>query len=62
MDHDILEKVKIAGFKSTNEFVKANLHYLPDDKKSLFYKLERFNASGFQDRYTTKTNSYMQKS
>ena len=36
---NLLRKVKEAGFKNLDDFVKANLHYLPEEKRKLFYSV-----------------------
>jgi hypothetical protein len=36
---NLLEKVKEAGFEKLDDFVKANLHYLPNEKQKLFYSV-----------------------
>ena len=54
---DILEKIKIAGFKDTNEFVKANLHYLSKNKQRLFYSIENLKSIFCQELSSEKTDS-----
>ena len=41
---NLLEKVKEAGFKSLDDFVKTNLHYLPKDKQKLFNAVIEMNT------------------
>ncbi len=49
MEKENLEKmVKKAGFNSMNDFVKTNLHYLPESKQRLFYTVIGEN---YQMRY-----------
>ena len=50
--NNLLEKVKEAGFKSLDDFVKANLHYLSKDNKKLFYCIIGFN----EEIYNAKVN------
>ncbi len=38
----LLRKAKQAGFESIEDFVKANLNYLPKWKQELFCFLEKF--------------------
>ena len=33
---DLLNEIKKKGFECLDDFVKANLHYLPEDKQRLF--------------------------
>ena len=40
---NLLEKVKEAGFKSLDDFVKANVDYLPVRKKKLFNAIIEMN-------------------
>ncbi len=35
----LLKKAKNEGFESIVDFVKANLHYLPNEKQRLFYSI-----------------------
>jgi len=51
---NLLEKVKEAGFKSLDDFVKANLHYLPDEKQKLFYSVIDFVKELYQETYPAK--------
>ncbi len=57
MTEDILEKIKTAGFKDTNEFVKANLHYLSKDKQRLFYDIENLKRIFYQEKYSKRADS-----
>ena len=36
---NLLERVKEAGFESLNNFVRANIHYLSENKQKLFYNI-----------------------
>lgn len=54
MTEDILEKIKAAGFKDTNEFVKANLHYLSKNKQRLFYSIENLKSIFYQESYSKR--------
>jgi len=36
---NLLERVKEAGFESLNNFVRANIHYLSENKQRLFYSV-----------------------
>jgi len=50
---NLLDKVKEAGFKSLDDFVKANLHYLPVREKKLFnaiieMKTELYKAMNYR--------------
>ena len=38
---DLLEKVRKCGFERLEDFVEANLHYLPAEKQKLFQYLTR---------------------
>ncbi len=40
---NLLEKVKESGFKSLDDFVKANIGYLPVRKKNLFNAIIEMN-------------------
>ncbi|MBT6048474.1 MAG: hypothetical protein HOG49_16860 [Candidatus Scalindua sp.] len=56
MDKDnLLGKVKEAGFKSLDDFVKANLHYLSKDSKRLFYCVIGFNEEIYNSKATRKS-------
>ncbi len=35
----LLKKAKNEGFENIDDFVRANLHYLPNDKQRLFYSI-----------------------
>ena len=54
---DILEKIKTAGFKDTNEFVKANIHYLSKNKQRLFYSIENLKSIFYQELPSKRTDS-----
>ena len=51
---NLLKKVKEAGFKSLDDFVKANLHYLPDEKQKLFYSVIDFEKKVYQETYSAR--------
>lgn len=53
MNDDILEKIKANGFKTAEEFVKANIHYLSENKKSMYYMLKNLSES---HGYKSKAN------
>ncbi len=42
--NNLLEKVKESGFKSLDDFVKANIGYLPVRKKKLFNAIIEMNT------------------
>jgi hypothetical protein len=55
MNNDnLLEKVKEAGFKSLDDFVKANLHYLSEEKQKLFYRVIDIGKEFYQEKYSKK--------
>ncbi len=54
----LLQKVKEAGFETIDDFVKANIDYLPKRKKNLFntiveMKKELYKAKGYE-RYSQR--------
>jgi len=51
---NLLEKVKEAGFKSLDDFVKANLHYLPDEKQKLFYSVIDIGKELYPEAYSAR--------
>ena len=48
--NNLTEKVKEAGFDSLDSFVRSNLHYLPESKQRLFYKIADTNTSDYQEK------------
>jgi len=49
MKKDDLQKIiKDAGFECLDDFVKANLHYLPKDKQNLFNSIAAINKSAYK--------------
>lgn len=52
----LVRKAKGLGFNNIDDFVKANLHYLPKEKQKLFYTLvgnapDGLYASKLGERY-----------
>jgi len=47
---ELTKKIRKHGFKNMNDFVKANLHYLPENKQKLFNLL--------QDNHIEKYNTH----
>ena len=48
-EKNLLKKIQDAGFENLEEFVKANLHYLPEEKQSLFYTLNYTPQIDYQE-------------
>ena len=51
---NLLGKVKEAGFESLDDFVKANLHYLSDEKQKLFYNVIGLNEEIYKMKVSKK--------
>jgi hypothetical protein len=51
---NLLRKVKEAGFKNLDDFVKANLHYLPEEKRKLFYSVIDIEKEFYQKQYSKR--------
>jgi hypothetical protein len=43
--NNLSKKIREAGFENLNDFVKANIHYLPKKKQKLFQDIEDFNET-----------------
>lgn len=46
--NNLVEKVNEAGFENIEEFVKANLGYLPENKQRLFYSVSGIDKASYQ--------------
>jgi hypothetical protein len=55
-DCRVIEKVKEAGFDSIDDFVKANVHYLSEEKQKLFYGVIGFAENGYNSKVPRKIN------
>jgi len=55
-DCRVIEKIKKAGFESIDDFVKANVHYLSEEKQKLFYGVIGFAENGYNSKALRKTN------
>lgn len=53
--NSLLKKAKKEGFESVDDFVKANLHYLPKDKKRLFYIINDPDKDYYQKEILKET-------
>jgi len=55
---NLLEKVKEAGFENMDDFVRANLNYLPERKQRLFSSIEDLRNLEYQgkDQLTKYSN------
>jgi hypothetical protein len=53
---NLQEEVKKAGFTSIDNFLKANLHYLPENKQRLFYLLQDLDDDFYQAKKIIKSN------
>ena len=51
----LLRKIKEAGFQTIDEFVKANLHYLSQDKQKLFYDVISSKNEIYKTRLSNKS-------
>lgn len=52
----LIDKIKKEGFENIADFIKANLHYLPENKQKLFISIQDMieipnNARGFYRRF-----------
>lgn len=52
---NLLKKAKKEGFDSVDDFVKANLHYLPKDKQILFHGISDLGMDSYQEKVLEKT-------
>ena len=41
---DLIKRINEAGFTDFSDFVTANLHYLPEDKRKLFCSLNEIET------------------
>jgi hypothetical protein len=53
---NLLGKVKEAGFKSLDDFVKSNLHFLPEEKRKIFYSVIDIGKELYQKKYSKNLN------
>ncbi len=44
MTEEILNKIRMAGFKDVDSFVKANLYYLSESSQNIFYSLKNLES------------------
>jgi len=52
---NLLAKVKEAGFQNIEGFIKANLHYLPEDKQRLFNSVVGVEKECYRDKDSKKS-------
>ncbi len=52
MTSGLQEKIKEQGFESLDEFVEANLHYLPEDRQKCFDLISEKMETGYSPAYT----------
>lgn len=54
MKQELSKKAQEEGFGNIDDFIKANLHYLPEDKQDLFQRiveLEKTMYSSYREQY-----------
>ncbi len=47
---NLLAKVEEAGFQNIEDFIKANLHYLPEEKQRLFNSVTSVKNECYQSK------------
>ncbi len=51
---NLQKKAKKEGFDRIEDFIKANLNYLTEDKQRLFYNIEEFVKSCYKEKVSEK--------
>ncbi len=51
---NLQKKAKKESFDSIEDFIKANLNYLTEDKQRLFYNIEEFGKSCYKKKVSKK--------
>jgi|APSaa5957512622_1039677.scaffolds.fasta_scaffold148262_2 hypothetical protein len=55
IEDNLIKKVKEAGFETIDDFVKANLHYLSEEKQRLFRSVADWDKNLYERKDSSKS-------
>lgn len=59
MDENVAKDTKETKFDNIEDFVKANLHYLPKEKQKVFYSVVNIEKEAYKKYYQNTYNNKM---